>query len=41
LREASIERALSGLPDPEEIYRRNIRTLRELGREGWQKLWND
>ena len=41
LREASIERALSGLPDPEEIYRRNIRTLRSLGPEGWEKLWND
>jgi hypothetical protein len=41
LREASIERALIGLPDPEEIYRRNIRTLRSLGRDGWQKLWND
>jgi hypothetical protein len=25
-------------PDTEEIYRRNIRTLRELGREGWRKL---
>jgi uncharacterized protein len=41
LREASIERALSVVPDPEEIYRRNIRTLRGLGREGWQRLWRD
>jgi uncharacterized protein len=41
LREASIERALQGVADPDEIYRRNIRTLRELGHAGWQKLWKD
>jgi hypothetical protein len=41
LREASIERVLAGLEDPDEIYRRNIRTLRELGHAGWQKLWRD
>ncbi len=41
LREASIERALASVPDPDEIYRRNIRTLRALGHEGWRKLWFD
>ncbi len=41
LREASIERALAGVPDPEEIYRRNVRTLRALGHEGWKALWKD
>ena len=41
LREASIERVLSAVADPDEIYRRNIRTLRGLGHEGWQKLWRD
>ncbi len=41
LREASIERALESVPDPDEIYRRNIRTLRALGHEGWRKLWAD
>jgi hypothetical protein len=41
LREASIEQALSAVPEPDEIYRRNIRTLRGLGHEGWQKLWRD
>ncbi len=39
LREASIERALATVPDPEEIYRRNIRTLRNLGHAGWRRLW--
>jgi hypothetical protein len=41
LREASIERAVAAVPDPDEIYRRNIRTLRELGHAGWQRLWRD
>ena len=31
LREASVERAVDAVGDPEEIYRRNIRTLRALG----------
>lgn len=39
LRESSIERAISAVPDTDEIYRRNIRTLRELGLAGWQRLW--
>lgn len=41
LREASIERAIAAVPDIDEVYRRNIRTLRGLGFEGWQRLWRD
>jgi len=41
LREASVERALDATGDTEEIYRRNIRTMRELGHAGWQRLWRD
>jgi hypothetical protein len=41
LREASIERAIAAVPDTDEIYRRNIRTLRNLGHAGWQRLWRD
>jgi hypothetical protein len=41
LREASIERAIAAVPDIDEVYRRNIRTLRGLGIEGWQRLWRD
>jgi hypothetical protein len=41
LREASVERAVASVPDPDEIYRKNIRTLRELGHDGWQRLWRD
>jgi uncharacterized protein len=41
LREASVERAVEAVPDTDEIYRRNIRTLRGLGHAGWQRLWLD
>jgi uncharacterized protein len=38
LREASIERALSNFPDPDSIYQRNIATMRDLGKDGWEQL---
>ena len=41
LREASVERALEAVSDPDSIYRNNIRRLRELGYAGWQALWTD
>jgi hypothetical protein len=41
LREASIERAVAAVPDASQIYLRNIRTLRDLGHEGWRRLWRD
>ena len=41
LRESSIERAIAAIPDTDEIYRKNIRTWRELGHAGWQRLWRD
>jgi len=41
LREASVERALAAVPDPDSIYQNNIRRLRELGYAGWQALWTD
>jgi len=41
LREASVERAVAAVGDTEEIYRRNIRTLRALGHAGWRRLWRE
>jgi hypothetical protein len=41
LREASVERALEGVPDPDAIYENNIVRMRELGLEGWKALWED
>jgi hypothetical protein len=41
LRESSVERAIAAVGDTDEIYLRNIRTLRQLGHAGWQALWRD
>ncbi|HEY4367049.1 MAG TPA: DUF1415 domain-containing protein [Steroidobacteraceae bacterium] len=38
LREASVERAVAGFPDADRIPDRNVETLRQLGRDGWQRL---
>jgi hypothetical protein len=40
LREASIDRAVAAFPDAAAIYDRNIATLRNLGHEGWRRLWS-
>jgi uncharacterized protein len=39
LREASVERAIASFGDIDEIGPRNIETLRQLGHEGWRRLW--
>ncbi|HVY08086.1 MAG TPA: DUF1415 domain-containing protein [Burkholderiales bacterium] len=39
LREASVERAVTSHPDTTAIYRRNIATMRKLGRDGWRRLF--
>lgn len=39
LREASVEQAVESFPDIDAVPARNIATLRELGNEGWQRLW--
>ncbi len=41
LRETSVERAIAATGDTEEIYLRNIRTLRALGHSGWRSLLQD
>ena len=41
LREASIARAVANFPDASQIFKRNIATLRRLGRDGWRRLWLD
>lgn len=41
LRESSIDAAVAAFPDAEDIYERNIETLRRLGPDGWQQLWLD
>ena len=41
LREDSVARAVEVYPDPDSIVERNYATLRELGHEGWRKLFAD
>jgi hypothetical protein len=39
IRESSLARAVEAFPDAEDIYETNIRTMNQLGLEGWKKLW--
>ena len=41
LREDSVSRAVEVYPDADSIVERNYATLRELGHEGWRKLFAD
>ena len=41
LREDSVSRAVEAYPDPDVIVERNLRTLRELGHDGWRQLFED
>lgn len=38
LREDSIDRAVAAFPAADEIYEKNMQTLRELGHDGWLRL---
>jgi uncharacterized protein len=38
LREESVDRAVAAFPQAEAIYEKNIRTLTELGPDGWAEL---
>lgn len=38
LRESSIERAVEAFPDAADIYERNIKTMKQLGTDGWRTL---
>ncbi|MDB5760278.1 MAG: hypothetical protein JWM30_3567, partial [Burkholderia sp.] len=40
LREDSIDRAVASVPDTDAIYKRNIATLKQLGKDGWNKLFS-
>ena len=39
LREDSVSRAVEAYPDPDAIVERNYATLRQLGHEGWRRLF--
>ena len=39
LRESSVAAAVASVQDTDAIYRRNMATLRSLGKDGWAALW--
>lgn len=39
LRETSIDRAVAAFPNAADVFDKNIDTLRQLGHEGWRRLW--
>lgn len=39
LREESIDKAVEAFPEAEQIYEKNMATLRSLGLDGWKKLF--
>jgi hypothetical protein len=39
LREESVTQAVLAFPDAQSIYGENMKTLRNLGRSGWDALW--
>ena len=41
LREDSVERAVAAFPDPDVIVERNLKTLEDLGADGWRRLLQD
>ena len=38
LREDSIDRAVQAIAQPEDIFEANMKTMRSLGRDGWDAL---
>lgn len=40
LREESIDRAVHAFPEAEQIYEKNMETMRKLGHDGWRRLFS-
>lgn len=41
LRESSVDKAVAAFPEADQIFEKNIETMKKLGHEGWDKLWED
>ena len=41
LRESSVDRAVESMQRTDDIYEANIATLRALGQDGWNRLWEE
>ena len=41
LRESSVDKAVAAFPEADQIFEKNIETMKKLGPEGWKKLWQN
>ena len=41
LREASVDKAVAAFPEADQIFDKNVETMKKLGHEGWNNLWQD
>ena len=41
LRESSVDKAVAAFPEADQIFEKNIATMKKLGHEGWDKLWHE
>jgi hypothetical protein len=39
LRESSVDKAVAAFPEADQIFEKNIATMKKLGHDGWNKLW--
>jgi uncharacterized protein len=39
LRESSVDKAVAAFPEADQIFEKNIETMKKLGHAGWNKLW--
>ena len=39
LRESSVDKAVAVFPEADQIFEKNIETMKKLGHQGWDKLW--
>ena len=39
LRESSVDKAVAAFPEADQIFEKNIATMKKLGHEGWNRLW--
>jgi len=41
LRESSVDKAVAAFPEADQIFEKNIETMKKLGHAGWDKLWSE
>ena len=39
LRENSVDKAVAAFPEADQIFEKNVETMKQLGHEGWENIW--